>query len=326
MEKSTGIGGFFGLELPEYGNFPQWHAGRSVAVNSGRRALEYILRCLGGVRRVYVPWYTCATILEPMELLRIPCSFYRIDERLEPESLPVLEEGEYFLYANYFGIKEACVDMLAEQYGGRLIVDNALALYSPPRSGTAGLYSPRKFSGLPDGGVAVMDCPCLELEERDESLPHAAFLLECAACGPEAASGACERSERRLKSVPLRRMSRLTERLINGIDYESARHRRMENFLFLHEWLGHLNRLSPDVNAMSAPYCYPFRTGLPELRDALIDAHVLIPLLWPEVLEWAPFDGVERKLALNLLALPIDQRCGREEMERIARAVEDFYS
>lgn len=47
MEKSTGIGGFFGLELPEYGNFPQWHAGRSVAVNSGRRALEYILRCLG---------------------------------------------------------------------------------------------------------------------------------------------------------------------------------------------------------------------------------------------------------------------------------------
>ena len=49
MEKSTGIGGFFGLELPEYGNFPQWHAGRSVAVNSGRRALEYILRCLGGM-------------------------------------------------------------------------------------------------------------------------------------------------------------------------------------------------------------------------------------------------------------------------------------
>ena len=168
--------------------------------------------------------------------------------------------------------------------------------------------------------------PCLELEEQDESLPHAAFLLECAACGPEAASCACERSERRLKSAPLRRMSRLTECLINGIDYESARRRRLENFLFLHERLGHLNRLSPDVGTMSAPYCYPFRTGLPELRDALIDAHILIPLLWPEVLEWAPFDGAERKLALNLLPLPVDQRCGREEMERIARAVENFYS
>lgn len=326
MEKSMDIGGFFGLELPEYGNFPQWHAGRSVAVNSGRRALEYILRCLGDVRRIYVPWYTCATILEPMELLRIPYSFYRINEGLEPESLPVLEEGEYFLYANYFGIKEACVNMLAARYGERLIVDNALALYSSPRPRTAALYSPRKFSGLPDGGVVVMDRPCLELEEQDESLPHAAFLLECAACGPEAASCACERSERRLKSAPLRRMSRLTECLINGIDYESARRRRLENFLFLHERLGHLNRLSPDVGTMSAPYCYPFRTGLPELRDALIDAHILIPLLWPEVLEWAPFDGAERKLALNLLPLPVDQRCGREEMERIACAVENFYS
>ena len=59
MEGRTDIGGFFGLELPEYGNFPQWHPGRSVAVNSGRRALEYILRRLGGVRRVHVPLYTC---------------------------------------------------------------------------------------------------------------------------------------------------------------------------------------------------------------------------------------------------------------------------
>lgn len=130
-----------------------------------------------------------------MELLRIPCSFYRIDERLEPESLPVLEEGEYFLYANYFGIKEACVDMLAEQYGGRLIVDNALALYSPPRSGTAALYSPRKFSGLPDGGVAVMDCPCLELEERTSPCRHGRFSAGMRGLRPEAASGACERSE-----------------------------------------------------------------------------------------------------------------------------------
>ena len=40
MEGRTDIGGFFGLELPEYGNFPQWHPGRSVAVNSGRQHTE----------------------------------------------------------------------------------------------------------------------------------------------------------------------------------------------------------------------------------------------------------------------------------------------
>ena len=106
MEGRTDIGGFFGLELPEYGNFPQWHHGRSVAVNSGRRALEYILRRLGDVRRVHVPLYTCGTVLEPMERLHIPVIPYRIDGHLEPEELPELEEGEFLLYTNYFGIKE----------------------------------------------------------------------------------------------------------------------------------------------------------------------------------------------------------------------------
>lgn len=69
------------------------------------------------------------------------------------------------------------MDRLASRYGGSLIVDNALALYSPARSGVASLYSPRKFSGLPDGGIAVMDAErsLPEPEERDESLPAAAF-------------------------------------------------------------------------------------------------------------------------------------------------------
>ena len=319
------MGGFFGLELPSYGHFPQWQEGRSVAVNSGRNALEYILRCLGDVRRVHVPWYTCHTVTETLARLRIPCSFYRVDETLEPLALPEPEYGEYVLYTNYFGIKEACVDALAARYGPRLIVDNALALYSRAREGASSLYSPRKFSGLPDGGVAVMDCPSLTLDERDESAPHAGFLLECLERGVEAASAACERSERRLGEAPLRRMSRLTARLIDGIDYEAARLRRLENFRFLHERLGGWNRLRLDVEAMSAPFCYPLWTGLSGLRDMLIDERILIPLLWPEVLDAAPLDGVERRLALNLLPLPVDQRYGLEDMERIACAVERFY-
>lgn len=328
MERRTGIGGFFGLELPEYGNFPQWHPGRSVAVNSGRRALEYILRRLGDVRCVRVPLYTCRTVVETMERLGIPVITYRIDERLEPEELPELEKGEYLLYTNYFGIKEKCVDRLASRYGGSLIVDNALALYSPARSGVASLYSPRKFSGLPDGGIAVMDAErsLPEPEERDESLPAAAFLLECLEHGQERASAACERNERRLRNTPLRRVSRLTERLMSGIDYEQARLLRMNHFLFLHERLGHLNRLSVEADSLSAPCYYPFWTAFPELRNVLIDKRVLIPLLWPEVLEQSPAGSLERKLALHFLPLPVDQRCGPQDMERIARIVEAFYS
>ena len=100
----------------------------------------------------------------------------------------------------------------------------------------------------------------------------------------------------------------------------------MENFRFLHERLGALNRLSVDLDSVSGPFCYPFWTAFPELRNALIDERILVPLLWPEVLEQAPADSLERKLALHLLPLPVDQRCGRQDMERVARAVEVFYS
>ena len=58
----------------------------------------------------------------------------------------------------------------------------------------------------------------------------------------------------------------------------------------------------------------------------LIDQRVLIPLLWPEVLAQAPAGSLERKLALHLLPLPVDQRCGPQAMERVARIVEAFYT
>ncbi len=310
------------MELPDYGNFPQWGG---VAVGSGRQALEYILRSKVNARRVYVPYYTCPTVLEPLHTLRIDIARYRINERLEPEELPALGDGELFLYTNYFGIKEDCVSALAARYGAALVVDNAPALYSPPVPGTSALYSPRKWCGAPDGGVAVTSAWGVEVAENDVNPADAVFLLDCLAGGVEAAADACERNEEKLSYAPLQKMSRLTRALLRGIDFAAAARRRWENFRFLHERLGHLNRLNIDIASIAVPYCYPFWTSFPALRDALIDRRILFPVLWHEVLEVAPADGVETKLAMGLLPLPIDQRWGREDMERIARTIEKWY-
>ncbi len=322
MTELREIGGFFGLEMPVFDNFPQ--AG-GVMLGSGRQALEYILRGMGTVKRLYVPYYTCPTVYEPMTGLNVEPVFYHVNERLEPEETPRLGEGEFFLYTNYFGIKERCADALAALYGGRLIVDNALALYSPRREVSSALYSPRKWCGVPDGGVAVSAGRAMPVVGAEESAERAVFLLECAANGVEAAAEACERNEARLHGAPMRAMSRLSQFLLKGIDFKELARRRRENFFFLHERLGHLNRLNIDMASIAVPYCYPFWTSFPALRDALIDRRILFPVLWHEVLEVAPADGVETKLAMGLLPLPIDQRWGREDMERIARTVEKWY-
>lgn len=43
----------------------------------------------------------------------------------------------------------------------------------------------------------------------------------------------------------------------------------------------------------------------------------LCPTYWPELLELCEMDSVEYNLARKLLPLPIDQRYGEEDMQRI---------
>lgn len=328
MGKDKETGGFFGLELPVYDNFPQFHEGRGVLLNSGRCALEYILRSLGEVRKVYLSHYTCHTVIEPLERLGISFDFYRINPDLEVEesSLPVLRDGEYMLYTNYFGIKEDYIDNLSGRFAGHLILDCTLALYSPPRRGIPSFYSPRKFSGVADGGVAVMDNPTLEVGEQDVSWEFSSYLLQRLEQGVETSADACEQNEKRLCGAPMLRMSVLTERLIQGIDYMAAAEKRLSHFQYLHKRLKGLNKLTLDDGGISAPFCYPLWTNMSGLRNEIIDNRILIPCLWPHVLESAPAGSLERNLAFHLLPLPVDQRCDMEDLDHIVRAVEAFYA
>ena len=112
------IGGYFSLELSHIGNMPN---SDGILLNTGRNALEYILRSLQpDINRLYIPYFTCDTVLEPLEKLRIPYEFYPINENLELCSDILLEENEYLLYTNYYGIKDAYVQKLDRKYTNQL--------------------------------------------------------------------------------------------------------------------------------------------------------------------------------------------------------------
>ncbi len=318
---SPEMGGYFGLECPTSADaFPQ----KGVRLNSGRNALEYIFRSLGNVRRVYVPRYTCHTVLTPLLRLHIPYEFYAVDDQLGIDSYapPCPKEGEYVLYTNYFGVKEQAVDDLCERYGEHLIVDNALALYSPVRDGVHAFYSPRKFSGLPDGGIAcVVEEKPLPLE-RDTSYKSAGFLLQATDCGLEAASNAAGANEQRLAHTPLRAMSRLTETLMGMIDYQGAAERRCANFSLLHQELAPLNKLRIDPESVSVPFCYPFRTNLTGLRDHLLEHNVHLPVFWQHLLDKPVSD--ECRTVCEILPLPIDQRLDEKDMYHLLTLIRQY--
>ena len=149
---SDAIGGYFGLELRKGEHYHK----DALRLNTARNCFEYVL-LVRKYKKVYIPYFTCEVMLEPLQRHQIQYEFYHINEQLEPIENIVLQEGEAFLYTNYFGLKQSCVERLAKVYGKQLIVDNAQAFFAPRLDGIDTFYSPRKFFGVADGGYLYID-------------------------------------------------------------------------------------------------------------------------------------------------------------------------
>ena len=116
-------------------------------------------------------------------------------------------------------------------------------------------------------------------------------------------------------------MSRLTENLLSGLDYEGIRQKRNENWMQLHAVLGNHNRLS--LHTPDGPYMYPYycENGM-QIKKKLAEKKIYIPTLWPNVLE-AEENELEKDYTRNILPLPVDQRYGLADMTRLLKALEE---
>ena len=310
------IGGYFSLELP---CGEPYHNG-ALALNTGRNALEYILR-VRGYNRVYLPFYSCVVLLEPFDKLGIHYSFYSVDERLELADLVTLSNDEALLYINYYGLKQGYVETLARQYGSRLIVDNTQAFFARPIEGIDTFYSCRKFFGVADGAYLYCD-KCLDDEpEQDQSWQRMDYLLKRIDVSPEAAYADFRDQSAKLKNNPIKKMSPLTHRIMMSIDYEQVAALRRENYSSLDEALRDKNGISLPLAADAVPMVYPFFTDDDGLRQRLIDNKVFVAQYWPNVLDWCDEGCNDYSLTQHLLPLPIDQRYGKEDMERIIQLI-----
>lgn len=313
------IGGYFHLELTRNGNFIH---DDGILLNSGRNALEYVLLAKGDVRHLWIPYYTCDTVLEPLVKRDIPYSFYSIDEQLELRETIELQQNEYILYTNYFGAKDKYVLSLSEQYGDRLIVDNAQALYSDVIPGVATIYSPRKFVGIPDGGIAYTGVALKDdMFEQDISYARCGHLLRRYDEGASSGYMDFRENSKCLQMQPIKRMSVLTRALLQSVNFEGIRECRLNNFEYLHRYLNSTNLFNLNT-PFSCPMVYPYRVkDAIETRKKLIDNKIYVATYWPNVFQWCSPDDLEFQLAEEILPLPIDQRYGFSEMDVILETI-----
>ena len=319
MKEQHSIGGYFSLELPL--RALEYHTG-GVSVNSGKNAFEYILGTYGfRVKKVYLPYYTSLTMTKPLQTHNIPYEFYHINEDLELAKPIKVNDYEFIVYTNYFGLKGTYINQLAAEYGERLVVDNAQAFYDKPLSGINTFYSPRKFFGVLDGGYAyTLGKKQFELE-NSISYDRMGYLLKRIDTSAEDAY-----FDYKMNSIlgekPVQKMSKITQRILGSIDYDNVATVRRMNYSFLSDMLSVSNGLCLDMGD-SIPLVYPYLCDDIDLRKKLISEQIYVAQYWPNVLDWCNEGDLEYYLTTHIIPLPIDQRYGIEDMLHIISIIKD---
>lgn len=317
------IGGYFELADRETAdNFPHKDG---ILLNTGRNALEYILRSIKDIKSIYLPYFTCEVVLEPIKKLGIPYNFYQINPRFEIADRIILSEGDYIIVNNYYGIKDLYIRSLYARYGDHLIVDCAQAFFAPIVTGIKAFYSCRKFVGVADGGIAYLgneigaDVSLLEAEPTETHFDHLLIRKEK---GAEAGFCNYQANEAALDRQPIRQMSELTKEALQHIDYDKIKQQRIRNWNTLNDALVATNMIqTPLTSDFECPMVYPYmvENGL-ELRKKLISEKIFVAKYWPNVI---PYDGFEfeANLADKVVCLPLDQRYDIKDMNRIIEII-----
>lgn len=314
-ETISPIGGYFELELPLL--HKELHS-EAISLNSGRFCLEYILRCKR-YKKVYVPYFTCDSAVEPIIKLGIPYEFYHIDKDYHIVGDISLGEKEALMYTNYWGLQDTYCKQLVGKYGNRLILDYTQAFFSNPINGIDTFYSCRKFFGVPDGGYVYTDAKADFEIEQDESYERMDSLVKRLDLSPEAGYEDFHKTSALFHEMPIRRMSKLTKRMMQGIDYANVAQRRLDNYNYLHRHLGGRQLCYGEI-----PMIFPYESERgQELRKRLIANKVFVAKYWPNVDEWAGEDALETWMANHILPLPIDQRYDEEDMLRILKLISE---
>lgn len=309
------IGGYIELELQK-GQFLHQNA---IALNSGRNCIRYIIRAYG-IKEIHVPIYECPRVWDAIEAEGCKIKFYHIDKNLMPDCK--FNEDDYILYSNYYGVCSGNIKKLVKKYKN-LIVDNAQSYFMKPM-GIATAYSPRKFFGVPDGGLVYCNKQLDELLEQDhDSYKRFSHLLKRVEFDSNAGYPDFKINDESLDGQEIKTMSNLTSFMISQSNEKQNIRKRLENFKYLKKALDKYNLFKCDLKN-EVPMFYPFLYENAGLRKYLHNNHIYVSTFWERIEEKCSTYSYEMYLKDYMYPLIIDQRYDIEDMKLQASLIKDF--
>ena len=311
------IGGY--LELEHFKN-GEYHA-EALRLNSVRNAIVLIMQ-ERGYHKLWIPHYLCSSVRKMLETRQFEYDYYSIDDRF----LPILESKfsgkEAVLIVNFFGqLDNERLAGLIDRYQN-VIIDNTHAFFQKPLTAADTVYTCRKYFGVPDGAYAYIPGGCAKYAElrTDQSYTRMEHILGRFENTAAEFYNKFSENDHLLEQIPILKMSKLTQNLLNAIDYESIQQRRKKNFEILDANLSSINLMQ--VSNYGGCYMYPLllKNGH-RIKQELIQQKIYVPTLWPNVLEETTPDTWEYFLTDNLVLLPIDQRYSETDMKYILKVL-----
>lgn len=194
-----------------------------------------------------------------------------------------------------------------------------------PVPGVDTLYTCRKYFGVADGAFLYTDAHLTRELPRDESFERMHFLLGRYERSANEFYSEYVANNKRFETEPVKKMSRLTENFLRGINYENVARKRQQNFEFLDAELGSMNELS--LKSVYGAFMYPLlmKDGA-AIRKVLQKEKTYIPTLWPNVLEECEPESLEYRYAADILPIPVDQRYGTDDMKYLVEVIKSVSS
>jgi len=312
------IGGYFFFETNQSS---EYHT-QALRLNLARSAVEYILTA-GVFSSVYIPKWCCDSLWAPVKRMNTPIHWYNIDEHFMPVNISPCK-GDLVIIINFYGlINSKLQDKLAQEYP-YLLIDNSQAFFSLPQQAASTVYSARKFFGVPDGAYLYTNYRLSSPLDTDSSYRRFEYLFKRLDLGASEAYEDFKHNEEVLSKDGMKRMSKSTQAVLNGIDYKRVKMQREKNWAFLDKNLKGMNNLKKAMPP--GPMCYPFMCeNGNDARRFLIGKKIYVPIYWKDALIRLSPTDLEYSYVNDILPLPIDQRYTNEDMRTIVQCLEGYF-
>lgn len=335
------IGGKFGfpVELSEVRSHPAFLDGNPVLLLNARSGIKLVVDQLRP-KNIWLPSYLCPTILSAIDRSISKIHYFPINSQLELSSLEFIDQinaNDILLIIDYFGFPaDSEILTFIQEKGCMIIKDCSQALFSDFHSDNFEfhLFSPRKFLGVPDGGILhISDHVNVKrplLTPPPDEISYTSFKAlihrrEFDLYGGDRVWRQEFNQVEEYLQPGYYRMSELSLLVLeNAFNFEQICNQRRDNYLALSTMLSEI-ALFPTLPEDVIPLGFPIKLqNRDEVQRNLFSKNVYPPIHW-NLDKFVPSEFVDsHELSQQIMTLPCDQRYDQDDMHFVAYAVRDL--